>query len=82
MKLELMGDKEEAIRYVFPDMSNINLCSERAIITGTNVAVNDLNEKILKVFGYKFLLHSVTRLASEDTHLGQFLTEESLHSLK
>ena len=86
MKLELMGattNEEEAIQYVFPDVNDINLCSEQAIITGTNAVVDDLNDKILKkVNGQEVLLHSVTRLASEDTHLSQFLTEEFLHSLK
>jgi len=86
MKLDLMGvttNEEETIWYIFPDMNGINLRSERAIITGTNAMVDDLSGKIMKKINRQvFLLYSVTHLALEDTHLGQFLTEKSLHSLK
>ncbi len=86
MKLEPMAvttSEEEAIQFVFPDVNNTFLCSERAIITGRNAVVDDLNGKILKrMDGREVVLHSVTRLASEDhTHLSHFLTEEFLHSL-
>ncbi len=86
MKLEPMAvttSEEEAIQFVFPDVNNTELCSERAIIAGRNAVVDDLNSKILKrMDGREVMLHSVTRLAPEDhTHLGHFLTEEFLHSL-
>ncbi len=86
MKLEPMAvttSKEDAIQFVFPDMNDTFLCSERAIITGRNAVVDDLNSKILiRMNGQQVMLHSVTRLAPEDhTHLSHFLTEEFLHSL-
>ncbi len=75
--------EEEAIQFVFPDVNNTELCSKRAILTGRNAVVDDLNSKILKrMDGREVMLHSVPRLAPEDhTHLSHFLTEEFLHSL-
>ena len=59
-------------------------CSDRAIITGTNARVDELNSKILTgLDGPMMTLHSATRLDPEHHgRLGQVLTEELLHSLK
>ncbi len=86
MKLEPMAvttSEEEAIQFVFPDVNDTFMCNERAIITGRNAVVDNLNGKILKrLDGQEVVLHSVTRLASGDhTHLSHFLTEGFLHSL-
>ena len=87
MKLELMevtASEDEAIKAIFPDVNDTHLCSERAIITGTNVVVDELNAKILRrMDGEETTVHSVIRLASDDrTRLSNFLTEEFLQSLK
>ena len=87
MKLELMevtANEDEAIKAIFPDVNDTHLCSKRAIITGTNVVVDELNAKILRrMDGEETTVHSVTRLASDDcTRLSNFLTEEFLQSLK
>lgn len=65
-------------------MNDTYLCCERAIITGTNAVVDQLNAKIpQRLDGEVVTLHSATRLASDDHgHLGHLLTEEFLHSLK
>ena len=73
--------KEEAIQFVFPDVNNTFECSDRTIITRTNVRVDELNGKILTRL--VMILHSVTRL--DPQHHGRLkhvLTEEFLHSLK
>ncbi len=79
--MAVTASEEEAIQFVFPDVNDTELCSERAIITGRNVVVDDLNSKIMKgMDGRDVTLHSVTRLAPKDhTHLSHFLTEEFLH---
>ena len=86
-KMEPMSattSEEEAIQFVFPDVNNTFECSDRAIITGTNVRVDELNSKILtKLDGPVMTLHSVTRL--DPQHHGRLehvLPEEFLHSLK
>ena len=70
MKLELMAvttSEDEAIEAIFPDVNDTYLCNERAIITGTNAVVDQLNAKILrKLDGEVVTLHSVTHLASDD----------------
>ena len=86
-KMETMSattSEEEAIQFVFPDVNNTFECSDRAIITGTNVRVDELNGKILaRLDGPVMILHSVTHL--DPQHHGRLehvLTEEFLHSLK
>ena len=86
VKLEPMAvttDENEAINFVFPDIDNVEECSQRAIITGTNRIVDALNHKILKMLhGAEVSLFSVTRLCSDDTKLTNLLSTEFLNSLK
>lgn len=87
MMLELVGvttSEEEAIQFVFPDMSNTYLYCEQAIVTGRNAVLNDLNRKILqRLDGEEVKLHSVTHLSMNDHGcISHFHTEEFLHSLK
>ena len=86
-KMEPMSattNEEEAIQFVFPDVNNTFECSDRAIITGTNTRVDELNSKILTgLDGPLMTLHSATRLdPKHHGRLGHVLTEEFLHSLK
>ncbi len=60
MKLEPMDvttSEDETIQFVFPDMNDTYLFSERAIITGRNEVVDDLNSKILKRMDGRELPH-------------------------
>ena len=61
--LAVSTNEGEAISFMFPDISDVQQCSQRVIITGTNRVVNALNRKILTMLhGEEFSLFGVTRL--------------------
>ena len=55
-------DEDAAINFVFPNIEDVQECSQRAIITGTNRVVDVLNSKILVRLQGAVPLFSVTRL--------------------
>ena len=76
-------DEDEAINFVFPDINDIQDCSQRAIITGTSHVVDALNSKILaRLQGHKVSLFSMALLCSDETRLTNLLSTEFLNSLK
>ena len=86
VSLEVMTvttDEDQAINFVFPNIDNVEECSQRAIITGTNRVVDALNSNILiRLQGEQISLFSVTSLCSNETRLTNLLSTEFLNSLK
>jgi ATP-dependent DNA helicase PIF1 len=86
VNLEVMAvttDEDAAINFVFPNIDDVQECSQRAIITGTNRVVDALNSKILvRLQGEIVSLFSVTRLCSDETRLTNLLSTEFLNSLR
>ena len=75
-------DENEAIDVTIPNINNVEKCSQRAIITGTNRVLDALNCKILKVLhGDEVFLFSVTQLCSDESRLTNLLSTEFLNSL-
>jgi ATP-dependent DNA helicase PIF1 len=86
VNLEVMAattNEDAAINFVFPNIDDVQECSQRAIITGTNRVVDALNSKILVgLQGEVVPLFSVTRLCSDETRLTNLLSTEFLNSLR
>ena len=85
VNLEVMAvttDEDAAINLVFPNIDDVQECSQRAIITRTNRVIDTLNSKILVRLHGEVPLFSVTRLCSDETRLTNLLLTELLKSLK